>query len=149
MEALHGGHLIHGDALAIVINAKKNNPGAGFTVRSKETGKDYTFKIARRLFKEYWYTHVSVETGYLSFTKLGHYFNGQLHMKHQVVSTPAADAVCWVLRQVEKQNFDKLDANIELMHFGKCIVCGKPLTDADSIQIGIGPVCRNIKNKQK
>ena len=30
------------------------------------------------------------------------------------------------------------------MHEGKCLCCGRTLTDSDSIQRGIGPVCAGI-----
>lgn len=135
-------HPITPQALALVITHEKNNPGAAFTVRSRQTGTDYTFKISRREYNGKWYTHVKVEQGYLTFSKAGHYTNGQIYFKREPVRTPAANAIAWLLRQVEKQNFDYINANVELMHFGKCVICGKPLTDATSIEIGIGPVCR-------
>jgi len=38
---------------------------------------------------------------------------------------------------------DVVENGVEIMHIGKCIKCGKPLTDATSIEIGLGPVCRH------
>ena len=105
-------------------------------------GKDFTFKINRSEFKGKWFTHVKVEQGYMNFNYLGSYFNGMLYKKRQPVKTPAAVAIAWVLNHIENQNYDVLSNSVELMHLGCCLRCGRPLTDADSIQQGLGPVCR-------
>lgn len=123
---------------------EKNNKGSKFTVKSLLTGKDYSFKIKRSFFKNIWYTNVYVETGYLSFTHLGIYFDNNIYKNKQVVSSPSAIAAAWLLRQVQNNNFAVLKQNVELMHFGSCIVCGKTLTDAHSIENGIGPICMSI-----
>ena len=34
-----------------------------------------------------------------------------------------------------------LQDTIHVMHLGMCGVCGRPLTDPESIKIGIGPIC--------
>ena len=128
--------------LHIVIFAEKNNGGAAFTVRSKVTGKDFTFKINRSEFNGKFYTHVKVEKEYLNFVYLGSYFNGGMFKKRQLVKTPAALAIAWVLKMIENQKFDILKEGVELMHLGNCLKCGRTLTDADSIQMGLGPVCR-------
>lgn len=121
----------------------KNNNGAAFTARSLKTGKDYTFKVARSKFHGRWYTHVYVEKGYMDFQRLGHYKEGKIHAGGgQVADTPAAVAAAWLLSKAESQSFDALSRNVELFHIGSCVVCGKPLTDAQSIQMGVGPICR-------
>ncbi len=124
---------------------EKNNKGAEFTVKSKNTGKDYTFSIRRSLYNDRWYTHVNVEKGYMNFVRIGTYFNGSITNKREVVDTPAAKAISWLLIHVEHKKFEKLDDSVELLHIGSCLVCGKALTDAISIQYGIGPICRNLK----
>ena len=68
-------HKISSTALASVINSEKNNSGADFTLKSLATGKDFTYKIARKEFKGNWYTDISVEVGYLDFQYLGTYFS--------------------------------------------------------------------------
>jgi hypothetical protein len=35
----------------------------------------------------------------------------------------------------------RLDNQIDMFHLGKCLACGRPLTDAESIKAGLGPVC--------
>lgn len=129
-------------ALLSVINANKNNNGAKFTVVSKSTGKDYTFKIKRSEYNNRYYTHVYVETQYMEFKYLGSYFNGKIRSKGRFINTPTAIAIAWILLRVEKELFDMVNNHIEFLHLGSCLKCGKTLTDHESIKIGLGPVCR-------
>jgi hypothetical protein len=137
-------HVISSYALVSVIGAEKNNSGADFTIKSLATGKDYTYAISRSEFKGKWYTHIKVETGYLEFKRLGSYFNGKIYQKGQVVETPSAVAIGFVLKKVEEGKIEFLDANVEVMHKGCCLRCGRTLTDAQSIERGLGPVCVNL-----
>jgi hypothetical protein len=136
-------HKVSSTTLASVINSEKNNSGADFTLKSIATGKDYTYKIARKEFKGNWYTHVSVEVGYLDFQYLGTYFSGAIRRKGAPITTSSAQAIAYVLLAVEGQKFAFLDEKMDLMHKGSCLVCGRTLTDANSIESGLGPVCRN------
>jgi hypothetical protein len=135
-------HIISSSALYEVINREKNNKGADFTIRSKKTGKDYTYSISRSLYNGNWYTHVKVETEYLKFVRLGTYFKGSIRHKGNMVDSPSAIAIAYILAKVETKAFDFLDSVTEVMHTGRCLVCSKTLTDADSIAVGLGPVCR-------
>lgn len=134
-------HVISSTTLNSVIKAEKNNNGASFVIKSLTTGKDYTYTITRSKFNDKWYTHISVETGYLNFKRIGTYFNGKIYNKGVVINTPSAIAISWVLRKVEEGNFTLLDQNVEITHTGGCLRCGKPLTDANSIGRGLGPTC--------
>jgi lantibiotic modifying enzyme len=134
-------NVISSKSLADVIFREKKNNGAIFTVKSLKTKKDYTYKISRTKFNDKWYTHVRCENGYLNFKYLGSYFKGKLFKKGKVINTPTAIAISFILDYVEKGKFDWLDKNMNLMHEGHCLCCGKTLTDADSIQRGLGPVC--------
>ena len=133
-------HLIKSESLQFLFR-EKNNDGGEFIVKSLKTEKDYTFKVSRSCFKFIWYTHVFVEKGYAHFNRLGTFKNGKIFNKRDEVFTPAAEAISWVLRQVEKGQFDVLDKNVEIMHTGNCLVCGRKLTDAKSVAIGIGTIC--------
>ena len=135
-------HIISSSALYEVISREKNNKGADFTIRSKKTGKDYTYKIARSEYNGKFYTHVKVEVEYLRFVRLGTYFNGAIRHKGNLVDSPSAIAIAYVLAKVEAKQFDFLDSVTEVMHTGRCLVCSKTLTDAESIEFGLGPVCR-------
>jgi len=137
-------HVISSSSLVSVIGVEKNNSGADFTIKSLATGKDYTYAISRSEFKGKWYTHIKVETGYLEFKRLGSYFNGKIYQKGQVVDSPSAVAIGFVLKKVEEGKIAFLDANVEVMHKGCCLRCGRALTDAQSIERGLGPVCVNL-----
>ena len=137
-------HLISSSALVSVLGAEKNNNGADFTIKSLKTGKDYTYAISRSEFKGKWYTHVKVEKSYQEFARLGTYFNGKITQKGKLVDSPSAIAIAFVLQKVEEGKIKFLDANVEVMHTGNCLRCGRTLTDAQSIERGLGPVCINL-----
>lgn len=128
---------------SLVLREKKSKGGV-FTVKSIKTGKEYSYKIGRSEFNGVWFTHVKVEQGTQMFKYLGWYKDGKLLRKKQSVKTPAAIAIAAVLRYVELGKFDWLDEKMELYHEGKCLTCGRPLTDSDSIKRGIGPVCAGL-----
>lgn len=128
-------------ALLKVIQATKNNSGAEFTATSKVTEKHYTFKINRYKHKNVWYTGVAVSYEYLKYSYLGNYQDGVVKYKGKEVDSPSARAIAWLLRRVEADDQIRLN-DVETQHFGKCIKCGKPLTDPASIQAGLGPTCR-------
>jgi hypothetical protein len=135
---------ISSEALYNVVKREKNNNGSNFTIKSLKTGKDFTFQIRRAEFNGKWYTHVSVETRYLDFNYLGSYFNGKIYRKGGIVETPTSKVIAFVLLWVEKRAFEWLNKNVDVMHTGSCLCCGRELTDAVSIQRGLGPVCANI-----
>lgn len=137
-------NVIKAESLNFVINAEKNNKGADFTIKSLVTGKDYTYAISRSRFNGKWYTHVKVEQEYQRYVRLGSYFKGKIYNKGAVVETPSAVAIAWVLAKVEEAKFDLLNEKVEVMHTGCCLRCGKTLTDAKSIESGLGPICRGL-----
>ena len=137
-------HLISSSALLSVIMAEKNNDGANFTIRSKNTDVEYTYQISRSFFNGRWYTHIKVEQGYLNFVRLGTYYRGAITNKGRAVSSPSAIAIAFVLNKVENKQFDFLDSKMEVMHLGKCLRCGRTLTDSNSISIGLGPICQSF-----
>ena len=137
-------HLISSSALNIVINAEARNNGATFTIRSKATGKDFTYAISRSEYMGKWYTHVKVEQSYLNFVRLGTYFRGRITNKRNEVHTPASDAIAFALAKVEAGQAEWLDTVMETMHTGHCLRCGRPLTDANSIERGLGPTCAHL-----
>ena len=141
---MNDSHLISTKVLEKVIYREKKTNGV-FTVKSKKTGKDFTYKVSRSEFKGKWYTHIKVESMYMNFKYLGSYFNGKLTKKGELVDTPSATAISYVLQKIEEGKSELLDTQIELMHMGKCIACSRPLTDSESIERGIGPVCSVMK----
>ena len=49
----------------------------------------------------------------------------------------AVDALFWVLRHA-----DNMPKRVHVLHNGRCSVCGRKLTDAESLMSGVGPTCR-------
>jgi hypothetical protein len=47
---------------------------------------------------------------------------------------PSAKAFAWIWEHME-------NPNVEVWHEGKCSRCGRALTDPESIQRGLGPIC--------
>jgi hypothetical protein len=135
---------ISSNALIPVIKAEKNNSGAYFTIVSKLTGKDFTYQINRSNYKGKFFTHIRVEKSYLNFVYLGSYYAGKIWRNKQVIETPASLAIAWVLGNVENNKISHVDNNVELLHTGCCLRCGRTLTDAESIKIGLGPICRSL-----
>ena len=134
-------HVISSEALYNVIKNEKNNKGGIFTIKSKATGKDFTYKIKRSEFKNRWYTHIFVEQHYMEFKHIGTYFNGKIFKRGGEITTPAAIGISFVLFKVENRHFEWIDRQAEIMHAGSCLLCGRTLTDAESIERGLGPVC--------
>lgn len=132
--------IIASQNLSAIFGDKQNN-GGSFTVVSKKTGKDYTFKVANKSWNGKTYCHVSVETEYLQFKYLGTFFNGKIFNKRQVVESPSAIAIAWLLVKVQEGKFDLLNESVEILHLGNCIRCGRTLTDAQSIKRGLGSEC--------
>lgn len=52
---------------------------------------------------------------------------------------PSAKAFTWLWRQL---GMGRLPASVEFWHEGRCGRCGLPLTDPQSIAVGLGPICR-------
>jgi len=134
---------ITSQSLNPVITREKKNKGASFTIKSNASGKDYTYRVSRSKFKEKWYTHVEVETQYLVWKRLGCYFKGAIYNKGQKVTTPSAIAIGFVLDKVERGKFEWLDGKTKIYHLDSCLVCGATLTDSESLERGLGPICRS------
>jgi len=132
---------ISSKSLYNVITNEKKNSGGIFTIRSKKTGKDFTYKIKRNFFNGNWYTHIYVEQNYLSFKHIGTYFRGRIYKRGSEVNTPSAIGISFILFKVEQKHFKWIDKQADIMHEGKCLLCGRTLTDAESIEKGFGPVC--------
>lgn len=141
MERIENMSLMKAKDLAFLFR-KKNNNGGIIVIRSKKTNRDFTFKVNRSQFGVNWYTHVKVEVAYDSFERLGSYFKGAIWAKRQIVKGDAAAAISWLLKNVEDGKYEKVDRLVDIMNEGSCVVCGKKLTDATSIEMGVGPVCR-------
>jgi hypothetical protein len=137
-------HIISSQSLVPVIKAEKKNNGADFTIKSLQTGKEYTYRITRKDYNGNWFTFISVEQEYQKFVRLGYYANGNIIKARTVVETPSAKAIAYVLNKIEQNKINLLDNQVHIMHTGNCLRCGRPLTDSHSIEVGLGPICKNL-----
>jgi hypothetical protein len=144
---MKNSHKISSEALkTVLVSAEKENTnlkGGSFTIKSNATGKDFTFRIITKPYNGRTYTHVYVETQYLNFKHLGTYFKGKLYKNSKAVTSDSAKAIAFVMDKVEKGAFSWLDRNITVYHLGKCLKCGRTLTDSNSIEVGLGSVCQS------
>lgn len=122
--------------------------GGIITIRSRKTGKDYSYKINKTLFLNKMYFWVYVEVGRLEFRKLGRYTNERIMTGQHIVYTPPAEGIAWILDKLLSGEIDKVREQTEFFHTGLCIACNRTLTDAVSIEIGMGSICRQ-KNKAR
>ena len=78
----------------------------------------------------------------MEFKHIGTYFNGAIFKKRQKVESTTAKGIAWILSKITSKQFEVVNGNVELLHLGKCLKCNRTLTDATSIELGLGPVCR-------
>lgn len=128
--------------LLSILESSKNVKKSIFTLRSLKSNKDMTFKIIKKKYNDILYTHVYVEIKYLEFKYLGFYgTDGNIHKGGKVVESISAKAISWLIRNLLSKKIEKINNSLELFHLGKCVCCGRTLTDANSILSGIGPSC--------
>lgn len=109
-----------------------------FTIKSKKTGQRYTYKVVRKDDHDMW--HVRVLSGpdntsdynYIGF--IGR--TGKVFIpKRGKAITPSGAAFRWFLENPESDR-------VEVWHEGRCGRCGRVLTVPSSLEVGLGPNCR-------
>ncbi len=118
---------------------------AVFTVANNK-GQHYTFRIGRS--KETQPFFVGLLTGpnnESDYTYVGIYNNENHTVRLTSKSKYTTDSkpvkvIQWAIKQVVEGN--PLPEGYSIRHEGRCCCCGKPLTDPESILLGIGPICR-------
>jgi len=138
-----------GKAELTVSNGKGEHVTFRITAPSKTTARD-----GRTIDRETNVRFVSVMTG--SEDAGSYSYVGMLDTTKGIKPTkgsklPLSDrrvaAVAWVIRQVASAA--TIPAGYSLAHAGKCLCCGRKLTNPDSIESGIGPECRKKENQSK
>lgn len=118
---------------------------AVFTV-SNGQGEHYTYRIGRS--KEDQPLFVGLLTGpnnEQDYTYMGIYSpdTGSVRLTQKSKYTPDSKPVKviqWAINTV--RNGKTLPSGYSIQHEGRCCRCGRTLTDPTSIQLGIGPECR-------
>jgi hypothetical protein len=109
-------------------------------------GTHYTFRIGRKdETQPYFVGLLTGPNNERDYTYLGIY-NPDNHgvrltqkSKYTEDSLPVK-VIRWGIRQVVDSK--PLPEGYRIQHEGSCCVCGRPLTDPESIELGIGPICR-------
>jgi len=124
---------------------------ARLTVRSKKTGKHYTYKISqgwdhdtnKRDYSTPYFVSVLCgpdnESDYMYIGFIPQAIEFKLVAGNK--GKPGADsykALSWVLKHLNK---GEIHDQLEISHEGSCCRCGRTLTHPDSIASGIGPEC--------
>lgn len=132
---------------------------AFFTIVSTKTNKRYTFRVNQLRDSDKKMSEqdknapffVSFLNGYdnnSSYTFLGTIFNKNRFV-YSNKSKVKFDSVInktfmWLFNTITKDKKENFKL-IEFWHEGKCGACGRKLTTPESINDGIGPVCKSIR----
>lgn len=128
---------------------------AVFSLRSVRTGQHYTYQVSRAKDDGKKGTSLTWFVGLLTGPDNGadYTYIGIIRArgnddipefrttaKTRNPDSPSVRGFKWFARQVfeSRGNLDQ----VEFWHAGKCGRCKRPLTDPESIQTGIGPVCQ-------
>jgi hypothetical protein len=122
---------------------------ARFTLVSKQTGKRYTYRVAKAKDADMFFASLLVgqnneaDYEYLGFVKAAPALTGHAALipgKKGNPAHPAYKALDWTLRHIGQGNMPEA---LEFWHEGRCARCGRALTDPASIEAGFGPECIN------
>lgn len=117
-----------------------------FTIKNKETGNHFTFKVQKPRKSQGRVWHVSYMGPYQNWLYMFTIANGNLRWssKSRVIDGhPAAVAFIWLMNKLNL----RIQFNKMILEFSdNCCRCGRRLTDIDSIQRRIGPECNKYFN---
>lgn len=105
-------------------------------IHSLKTKDSYRYTIRKKTDGIYWITFGTFNS-YIGYIK-----DNTCYLK------PPTNASAKINKGTEVfewtwQHINHLPDSVQVFHMGMCGVCGRPLTDPESIISGIGPICRN------
>lgn len=121
---------------------------AKVSLRSLRTGKHFTYKIQQGE-GAIWFVrgrteHDYVYLGYINPTQG---FQPSIRVPMVVQASPMFKAWDWFWNEVSHHK--RLHPLLEVWHEGQCGMCGRELTDPESVRSGYGPDCRKKVLKQQ
>ncbi len=119
---------------------------ATVVLKSLKSNKDFTYKIKAFNVRASRYFKIGTEVGYNEFryTYTFSVYNNIKQNEGYLMHTEATANARWLLNKLYDKNIVSILAQVELYHTGKCIKCGRTLTDLDSIEYGMGKHCRGF-----
>lgn len=119
-----------------------------FTIKQDGTGSSepvsYNYKVKRNDNGTCWFVYAETAGegklkyhGYIKRDMTFHHSDKGVSLEGGCFNSKAVKGLIWVLR-----NSEKLPKKVHVLHHGRCSVCGKKLTDEESVKYGIGPTCR-------
>ena len=142
-----------------MINAFMHAGKAVFTVVSRKTGTRFTYRVRKADRPDFFF--VDLLTGpentadYAFIGTIGRRLQGDgcwaFQYSHRADSyshenAPSVVAISWLVERLNYVGRPLDPAQIEFWHAGTCARCGRDLTDPESIETGLGPVCREKAN---
>jgi len=120
---------------------------ARLVVTSKVTGKDLTFEMKGFKGRSGYTVMVGYESSYMEFQycALWNPDRAQVYPfnKYKTSDSTIIKGAMYVLKQICSGNLQNLMEQTSITHTGRCLQCNRELTDAESIRIGFGPICRS------
>lgn len=112
------------------------------------TGKHYTYRFqapdGRKPGDDVLFIYVLIDGSLWNYVGMYRNRDFKLTQKSRYDRTsPIVRGVCFILKMMLLSGFT--DDRVELYHEGVCSRCGRPLTNPESIEIGIGPKCRELR----
>ena len=134
------------EVVAGLIKLDENFPGGAFTLVSKNTGKQFTYKLRKKLWLGVYYIHCFAMNRYLEFEYLGYYKDGKIIHKRALNDSIKAKGLEWLIKQIKHGKTAQIEEKSEILHLGKCLKCGRKLTDSERIKLGLGSYCQKLLN---
>lgn len=122
-----------------------------FTMESQVTGKHFTYKVStpeqlpqgktRPLFVKFLAPD--------DFHFIGTIWEDKKEYRHSPKARAKEDSevvkgLKWLVSHIQAKK--NLPEKMAFWHEGVCAICGRELTNPESIEFGIGPVCRNRRS---
>lgn len=117
---------------------------AKFSFYNSKTGNQFKYYVKEKS-EEIFYVYSNITRQYLGYIKFR-----KFHMKeYKAIPTgelQALEVFKYVWNHITELTLPNC---IQVMHTGQCGVCGRFLTDANSILTGIGPICSGKLNSKR
>jgi hypothetical protein len=131
----------------IKLIADKETITCKLVVTSIKTNTDNTYLIKGKFDerKQHYFLNIAYEDGYNKFTKVAFEMHDRVHYLGTFGSgsSTTIKGAYWLLDGLIRKRLDSILKSATIQHTGTCMKCGRELTDAESIEYGMGKTCRS------